>query len=171
MLFLVQRGIPFKIPMPPFSSVSGIAQPVLCCCSHVANVVGPKIIVLENHVCCPPLSGSCMRLDVGPALRLSCQFSKIIKEHLVVCQKSGMFDDGAIGLCDRMRGPLYHLFQWVIPIRFFSFLGSVVLPDDVGQGDPCYSITLPEKFINPIKSLWPIFLIDHWHLGVMTIAI
>ena len=151
MLFLVQCGIPFKIPMTPFSSLDGIDQLVLCCGSHIANVVGPKIMVLEGHVGCPSISGSCMRLDVGPALMVSCHFSKLIKEHLVVCDKSGMFDDGAIGLCDGMRGPLYHLFQWVIPISFFSFLGCGVLPDDVGQGDACYPITLPENPSIPSK--------------------
>ena len=161
MLFLVQCCIPFKIPMPPFSSLGGIDQLVLCCGSHITNVVGPKIVVLEGHVGCPSISGSCMRLDIGPALMISCQFSKCIKEHLVVCHKSGMFDDGAIGLCDGMRVPLNHLFQFVIPISLFCFPRSGVLPDDVGQGDAAYCRTLPEKFINTIKSLGPIFLIDH----------
>ena len=108
MLFLVQCGISFKISMPPFSSVCDIDQLVLSCCSHDANVVGPKIMVLEGHAGCPAISGSYMRLDVGPALMFSCQFSKLIKKHLVVCHKNGMFDDGAICLCDGMRGPLYH---------------------------------------------------------------
>ena len=108
-------------------------------------------MVLEGHVGCPPITGSCMRLDVGPALMLSCQVSKLIKKHLIVCHKSGMFDDGTICLCDGMRGSLYHLFQWVIPVSFFSFLGCGVLPDDVDQRDAGYPITLHEKFINPIK--------------------
>ena len=133
MLFLVQCGISFKIPMPPFSSVSGIDQLVVSCCSHAVNVVGPKIMVLEGHGC-PAISGSCTRFNVGPALMFSCQFSKLIKKHLVVCRKSGMFDDGAICLCDGMRGPFYHLFQEVIQVSFFSFLGCCIFPDDVGQG-------------------------------------
>ena len=165
MLFLVQCGIPFKIPTPPFSSVGGIDQLVLCCGSHIVNVVGPKIMVLEGHVGCPSISGSCMRLDVGPALTVSCQFSKLIKEHLVVCHKSGMFDACTIDLCDGMRGPLYHLFRWVIPISFFSFLGCGVLPDDVGQGDACYSITLPKNSSIPSKVLGQSFSLIIGALG------
>ena len=149
MLFLVQYGISLKIPMPPFSSVSDIDQLVLCC--HVANVVGPTIMVLECHVGCSAISGPFMRLDVCPALMVSCQFSKLIKKHVVVCHKSGMYDDGAICLCYGMRSPLYHLFQCVLPVSFFSFLGCGVFPDDVGQGDACYSIAHSEKFIHPIK--------------------
>ena len=102
-------------------------------------------MILGGHVGCPAISGSRMRLDVGPALMFSCQFSKLIKKHLVVCHKSEMFDDGAICLCDGMGGPFYHLFKWIIPVSFFSFLGCCVLPDDVGQGDACYTITLPEN--------------------------
>ena len=60
-------------------------------------------MVLEGHVGCPTISGFCVRLDGGPALMDTCQFSKLIKKH------RGMLDDGAICLCDGMRGPLYHL--------------------------------------------------------------
>ena len=149
MLFLVQCVIPFKIPMPSFSSVCGIDQLMLNCSSHVANVIRPKMMVLEGHAGCPSISGSCMRPDVSPALILSCQFSKLIKKHLIVFHESGMFDDGAICLCDGMRGSLYHLFQWVIPVSFFSFLWCGVLADDVGQRDAGCPIALPEEFINP----------------------
>ena len=171
MLFLVQCGILFKIPMPPFSSVSGIDQLVLCCCSHVVNVVGPKIMVLEGHVGCSTISGSCMRLDVGPALVVSCQFSKLIKMHLVVCHKSMMFDDGVICLCQSERGSLYHLLQWVIHVSVFVFLGCGVFPDDVGQMDTCDPIALVGEFIDSIKCLWPISLIDHGGLVIIPIAI
>ena len=158
MLFLVQGRIPFKVSIPSFSSLSDIDQLVLCCCSHVTNVVGPKKMALEGNVGCLAISRSCMRLDVGPALMFSCLFSKLIKKHLVVCHKSGIFDDGTICLCDSVRGSLYHLFQWIIPVSFFPFLGCGVFPDDVGQGDTGYPITLVEEFINSIKGLWPISL-------------
>ena len=96
-------------------------------CSAVAAMLpmllGPKVMVLENHVCFPSISGSCMRLDISPTLMLTCQFSKLVKKHLVICHKSGMFDDGATCLCNSVRGSLYHLFQWVIPVSFFPFLG------------------------------------------------
>ena len=150
----MQDGLPFKIPMPSFTSVSGIDQLVLSCCSHAAIIIGLKIMVLEGHVGCPSIPGSCMRPDVGPALVFSCQFSKLIKKHLVVCHKSGMFDDGAICQDDGMRGSLYHLFQWVIPVSFLYFLACGVLPDDVGQRDSGCPIALPEEFINSIKRLW-----------------
>ena len=107
MLFLVLYGISFKIPMLPCSSVSGIDQLMLRCCSNVATVVRPKIVVIEGHVGYPSISGSCMRFDVGPAFMVSCQFSMLIKKHLVVCHKSGMFEDGAICLCDSARGSLF----------------------------------------------------------------
>ena len=131
---------------------------MLNCCSHVANIVGPKIVVLEGHVGSPSIPGSCMRLDVSPALMFSCQLSKLIKKHLIVCHKRRMFDDGAICLCKSVRGSLYHLFQGVIPISFFPFLGCGVLPDDAGQRDTGYPITLVEEFINSIIGLWPISL-------------
>ena len=123
----------FQIPTPSFSYVSGIDQFVLSWSSHVTNVVGPKVMVLKSHVGCSSISGSCMRLGTSPALMFSCQFSKLIKKHLIICHKGGMFDDSAICLCDSVRGSLYHLFQWVIPVSFFPFLGCGVLPDDVGQ--------------------------------------
>ena len=102
MLFLVQYGIPFKVPVPSFCSVCGTDQLVLCYGSHIANVVGLKIVVLKGHIGCSTICGSCMRLDVGPALMVSYQFRKLIKKHLVVCHKSGVFCDGAICLCDGM---------------------------------------------------------------------
>ena len=68
------------------------------CRSHVDNVVGPKVMVVESHVGCPSISGSCMRLHVSPALMFWAQFSKLVKKHLSICHKSGMFDDGAICL-------------------------------------------------------------------------
>ena len=82
-----------------------------------------------------------------------------------------MFDDGAICLCDSVRGSLYHLFQWVIQVSFFPFLGCGVFPDDVGHKDTGCSTTLAEEFINSIKSLQPISLIDHGGLGVMPNAL
>ena len=84
----------------------------------------------------------------------SCQFSKLVKKHIIISHKSGMFDDGgAICLCKSVRGSLYHLFQWVIPISFFPLIGCGVFPDDVGQRDTGHSITLAEEFVNYIKSL------------------
>ena len=171
MLFLVQCGIPFKILMSPFSSVGGIDQLVLSCCSHVVNVVGPTIMVLEGHVGCSVISGFCMRLDVGPALMVSCQFSKLIKKHVDVCQKSGVFGDGAICLFDGIGGPFNHLLRGVIPISFFTLFDCGLFPDDVSQGNACHPIALPEKFIHPIKSLWPIPFIDDGNLEVIPIAI
>ena len=112
-----------------------------------------------------------MRLDISPALMFSCQFSKLVKKHLIICHKSGMFDDGAICPCDSVRGSLCHLFQSVIPVSFFPFLGCGIFPDDVGQRDTGYPITLVEEFINSIKSLWSISLINHGGLGVIPIAI
>ena len=38
-------------------------------------------MVLEGHVGCPSIPGSCMRLDVSPALMFSCQFSKLFCMH------------------------------------------------------------------------------------------
>ena len=122
----------FPIPMPSFFSVSGIDQLVLCCCGHIVNAIGPKIIVLEGDVGCSEISGSCMRLDVGPVLTVSCQFSKLIKNLLIICYKSVMFDDGVICLCQSARDSLYHLSQWVIHVSVFLFLGCGVFPDDVG---------------------------------------
>ena len=156
MLFLMQCFIPFKVPILSFLRVSGIDQHVLSCRSHVANVVGPKVVVLESHVGRPSIPGSCMRLDIGPAHMFSCQFSKLVKKHLIICHKSGMFADGAICLCNSVRGSLYHLFQRVIPVSFFPFLGCGVFPDDVGQRDTGYPITLAEEFINSIESLCPL---------------
>ena len=98
----------------------GIGELVLCCCSHVANAVGPKIIVLEGYVGCSVISGSCMRLDVGPALVVSCQFSKLIKNLLIIFHKSVMFDDCVIYLCQSVRDSLDHLFQWSF-MSVFSF--------------------------------------------------
>ena len=152
MLFLVQCGIPFKIPALPFSSVGGIDQLVLCCGSHVANVVVPKIMGLKGHIGCSAISGSCMRPDVGPALMVSCQFSKLVKKHLVVCHKSGVICDGPICLCDGNGGPFNHLFQEVIPISIFSLLGCGLLSDDAAQGNACYSVTLPENSSIPSDS-------------------
>ena len=171
MLLLVQCGIPFKVPAPSFSSVSGLYQHVLSCSSHVASAVGPKIMVLEGHVGCTPISGLCMRFDVSPTLMFSSQFSKLIKNLLLICQKSGMFDDGAICLCDSVRGSLYHLFQWVIPVSFFPFLGCV-FPDGVGQNrDTGYLITLVEEFINSIKGLWSISLIGEIIQGINALVL
>ena len=171
MLFLVQCGIPFKVPAPSFFSVSGLYQHVLICSSHVANAVGPKIMVLEGHVDCTPISGFCMRFDVSPTLMFSSQFSKLIKNLLLICHKSGMFDDGVICLCDSVRGSLYHLFQWVIPVSFFPFLGCV-FPDGVGQNrDTGYSITLVEEFINSIKGLWSISLIGEIIQGINALVL
>ena len=124
---------------------------MLSCSSRVTNAVGPKVMVLESHVCFPSVSGSCMRLDISPALMFSCQFSKVVKKNLVICHKSGMFDDGAICLCNSVRGSLYHLFQWVIPVNFFPFLGCGVFPEDVGQRDIGCHITVVKEFINSIK--------------------
>ena len=115
-------------------------------------------MVLEGHVGCPSIPGSCMRLDASPALMFSCHFSKLVKRHLIVSHKSGMFDDNPICLCKSVRGSLYHLFQWVIPVSFFPFLGCGVFPDDEGQRDTGYPITLVEEFINSIKGLWSISL-------------
>ena len=94
-----------------------------------------------------------MRLDISPALMFSYQFSKLVKKHHIICHKSGMFDDGAICLCDSVRGSLYHLFQWVIPVNVIPFLGCGVFPDDVGQRDTGYPIACLEEFINSIKIL------------------
>ena len=139
--------------MPSCFSASGIDQLVLCCCNHIANVVGPKIIVLEGHVGCSAISGSCMRLDVGPALMVSCQFNKLIKNLLIICHKSVMFDNGVIYLCQSVRDSLYHLLQWVIHVSVFLFLGCGVFPDDVGQMDTYDPITLVGEFISSIKSI------------------
>ena len=127
MLFLVQCGIPFNIAMPSFASVSGIDQLVLSCCSHVANVVGPKVMVLEGHVGCPVISGSCMRLDVGPALIFLVNSASLSKSSLLSVTKVG-----CLMMVPFASGPFYHLFQWVIPVSFISFFGCGVLPDDVG---------------------------------------
>ena len=171
MLFLMQCCMPFKILMSSFSSVICIDKLALSCSSHVANVVGPNVMVLESQVCFPSISGSCMRLDISPVLMFSFEFSKLVKKHLIICHESGMFDDGAICLCNSVRGSLYHLFQWVIPGSFYPFLGCGAFPDDVGQRDTGYPITLAEEFINSIKSLWPISLFHHLCLGVIAIAI
>ena len=57
------------------------------------------------------------------------------------------------------------------PRQFLPLPWVWSLPDDVGQRDTSYHITHPEEFINSIKSLWQISLIDHGGLGVIPIAI
>ena len=126
---------------------------VLSCSSHVTNVVGPKAMVVDSYVYFPSISGSSMRLDISPALMFSCQFSKLVEEYLVVCHKTGTFDSGAIFLCNSVRGSLCHLFQWVIPVSFFPFLGCGVFPDDVCKRDTGYPTALAKEIINSIKSL------------------
>ena len=111
----------------------------------------PVLLGLESHVSCLSISGSCMRLDISPALMFSCQFTKLVKKHLIICHKSGMFDDDAIFLCDCTSGSLYYMFQWVIPVSSFPFLGYRVFPDDVGQRDTGYPITLTEELSIPSK--------------------
>ena len=77
----------------------------LFCSLDKAYIVGPKGMVLASHVCFLSISGSCMGLDINPTLMFTCQLSKLVKKHLVICHKSGMLDDGAIcflwceGLC------------------------------------------------------------------------
>ena len=81
-------------------------------------------MILGCHVGCSAISGTSMRLDVGPALMVSCRFSKLIKKHLVVCHKSGVFGDGAICLLDGM-GALSILCSKGLSQSFFPPLSVV----------------------------------------------
>ena len=94
-----------------------------------------------------------------------------IQQHLVSCSKSWMLDDGTIFLCYGMRSSIYHLNEWIVPRSFFSFLGCGVLPADVRQRDTCGSITVVEIFINSIKCLWPVLLINYGGFEIITSAI